>query len=294
MAAMEKRRLARGLDALLGGSFEARDHETVSGSVAQIPLDRIERNPYQPRKDFDPDDLNALKQSLATHGLLQPVVVRATPTGYQLIAGERRLRAARDNGWKDIPVRIVDFNDRQVFEAAMVENLQRADLNAMEKAHGFQDYVHQYGVTHEELAQRIGLDRTTITNLLRLLELPSDVQNAVRTGQITNGHAKALLAIEDPEAQSALCKDVVARGLSVRATETLVRHAKAHDETRDVPSASAPAKSPHVQAIEDELRQRLATRVEIKLRGEEKGQFIFSFENNDDFDRIVAALRRAS
>src|SRR5262245_37181318 len=128
MAVIEKRRLARGLDALLGGTTDPQD-DSVPGSVGQVALDRIERNPYQPRKDFDPDELSALKQSLATHGLLQPVVVRSTPTGYQLIAGERRLRAARENGWKEIPVRIVDFNDRQVFEAAMVENLQRADLN---------------------------------------------------------------------------------------------------------------------------------------------------------------------
>lgn len=293
MAVTEKRRLARGLDALLGSTLETHDSDATTGPVTQVALDRIERNPYQPRKDFDPTELNSLRQSLATHGLLQPVVVRSTPTGYQLIAGERRLRAARENGWKEIPVRVVDFSDRQVFEAAMVENLQRADLNAIEKAHGFQDYVNQYGVTHEELAQRMGLDRTTITNLLRLLELPVDVQDAVRTGQITAGHAKALLTADDPVVQTAICKDIVARGLSVRATEALVRQAKPVNGEEKVPAAPA-VKTPHVQAIEDELRQRFATRVEIKLRGPDKGQLILTFDSNDDFERITEALRRVS
>jgi ParB family chromosome partitioning protein len=287
----EKRRLGRGLDALLGGAAPPEPAEKPGG-LAQVPLDEIEINPYQPRKDFDPEELAALKESLATHGLLQPVVVRQTGQGYQLIAGERRLRAAREVGWKDIPVRVVDFNDRQVFEAALVENIQRSDLNPIEKAQGFQQYVRQYNVTHEELAKKLGLDRSTVTNLLRLLELPPAVQDAVRLGQISNGHARALLALDDPERQAALCRDIIAKGLTVRAVEQLVKQAQAsgaEDEPRDRP----PAKTSHVQSIEDELRQRFATRVEIHMRGPDRGQIVLDFQSNEDFERLLELLRAA-
>jgi ParB family chromosome partitioning protein len=282
---MEKRRLGKGLEALLGGSPQAAE----PGPVAQLPVDQIETNPFQPRRDFDPDDLAALKRSLSTYGLLQPVVVRSTGAGYQLIAGERRLRAARAVGWKEIPVRIVDFNDQQTFEAALVENLQRADLNPIEKALGFRDYLTQYNLTQEELAQRVGLDRTTISNLLRLLELPPEVQDAVRTGQLSNGHARALLALEDAEHQKGVCRQIIAEGLSVRAVEQLVKDYRPRPPAR---TSEPVAKTKHVEAIEDELRQKLAVKVEIKLRAAERGQVIISFDSNDDFERILEALRR--
>jgi ParB family chromosome partitioning protein len=289
----EKRRLGRGLDALLGGSAVA-ERETGSpnpGATVQIPLDKIETNPHQPRRDFDPEELSALKESLATHGLLQPVVVRAAGTGYQLIAGERRLRAAREVGWTEIPVHIVDYNDQQVFEAALVENIQRSDLNPIEKAQGFQAYLQQFNVTHEELAKKIGLDRSTISNLLRLLELPPPVQEAVRTGQISNGHARALLALDDPARQTAVCQEIIAKGLSVRAVESLAKNDKSE---KPIPTSSAPdtQKTAHVTSIEDELRQLFATRVEIRLAAEERGQIVVSFEDNAEFERLLAMLRR--
>jgi ParB family chromosome partitioning protein len=282
----EKRRLGRGLDALLGGT-----HAAIKNEVAQVPIDQIEHNPHQPRKDFDPDDIAALKESLQTHGLLQPVVVRPTPQGYQLVAGERRLRAAREAGWREVPVRVVDFNDQQVFEAAMVENLQRSDLNPIEKAHGFHEYLSRYKVSQEELAQRIGLDRSTVSNFIRLLELPPSVQEAVRLGQITNGHARALLAMEDPHQQETLCKDIIAKGLSVRAVEMLVKQQKPETTSARTPVAP-PEKTSHVHAIEDELRQKLAVRVEIRLRDKDKGQILLGFESNDDFERLLEVLRK--
>lgn len=290
MAVSEKRRLGKGLEALLGGSAEINDAGEAA-PVAQLPIDQIVTNPYQPRKDFDPDDLAALKHSIATHGLLQPVVVRHTEDGYQLIAGERRLRAARAVGWKDIPVRVVDFNDQQTFEAALVENLQRADLNPIEKALGFRDYLAQYRLTQDEFAQRVGLDRTTISNLLRLLELPPEVQEAVRVGQLTNGHARALLALEDPERQKLLCRQIIADGLTVRAVEQLARQER-RPVACNLPTGSNPNKTAHIQAIEDELRQKLAVKLEIRLRGPEKGQFVLSFDCNDDFERLLETLRR--
>jgi len=289
----EKRRLGRGLDALLGAAAIAERPESPAppGATVHVPLDRIEPNPHQPRKDFDPEDLAALKESLTTHGLLQPVVVRAAGDGYQLIAGERRLRAAKEVGWTEIPVRIVDFNEQQVFEAALVENIQRSDLNPIEKAQGFQQYVTQFKVTHEELAKKIGLDRSTITNLLRLLELPAFVQDAVRTGQISNGHARALLALDDPERQAAVCKDIIAKGLSVRAVESLVKDGKPEQAANQAAPPEV-QKTAHVQGIEDELRQFLATRVEIRLAGDERGQIVITFENNSEFERLLSLLRR--
>src|SRR5207248_1293229 len=204
-----------------------------------------------------------LSASVRTHGVLQPLVVRQVGDQYQLVAGERRLRAAREVGLKAVPVRVVDFNDQQVLEAALVENIQRTDLNPIEKAQGFQDYLDRFEMTHEQLAGRVGLDRSTITNLVRLLELPSEVQEAVRLGQVSAGHAKALLTLSDPERQVTLCKEIIAHGHSVRTTEALVREAKP-----EAPSAAPrprPEKTAHIRSLEDELRQSLATRVEIRV-----------------------------
>lgn len=285
---MEKRRLGRGLDALLGSP--GTDNGTAQ--LAQVAIDRIESNPYQPRRAFDTDELNALSESIRLHGVLQPLVVRPVGDHYQLVAGERRLKAAREAGFADVPVRVVDFNDQQVLEAALVENIQRADLNAIEKAQGFQDYLQRFSMTHEQLAGRLGLDRTTVTNLVRLLELPPEVQEAVRVGQISAGHARALLAVPDRERQISLCKEVIARGHSVRATEALVKEQKPAGQpssTSDKPAA--PEKTTHVQGIEDELRKTLAVRVQIRLRDKERGQIVLDFDSNDDFERILQALR---
>jgi ParB family chromosome partitioning protein len=220
---------------------------------------------------------------------LQPLVVRLRGDRYQLIAGERRLRAAQEAGLGEVPVRIVDFNDQEVLEAALVENIQRTDLNPLEKAQGFQDYLQRFGMTQEQLAGRLGLDRSTISNLVRLLDLPPEVQEAVRLGQISGGHARALLGVASAERQAALCRQVIAQGLSVRATEALVKDQRPPSE----PGASRPApeKTRHVQSIEDELRAALATRVEIRLRAKDKGQIILTFDSNDDFERLLEVLR---
>jgi ParB family chromosome partitioning protein len=288
MEKLERRRLGKGLEALLG--MTPGPGET---GPTHLPVDLIATNPFQPRRDFDPAELEALKHSIATHGLLQPIVVRPTETGYQLVAGERRLRAAKDAGWKEIPVRIVDLNDQQTFEAALVENLQRTDLNPIEKAQGFRDYLNQYHLTHEELARRVGLDRATVTNFLRLLELPPEVQEAVRLGQISNGHARALLSLDDPEQQKSLCREIIRSGLSVRAVERMVKVYRDQSNGKTPSSAPEPVeKTAHLRAIEDELRNKLAVKVEIQLRGPERGQFVLGFESNDDFERVLEVLRR--
>ena len=167
----KKSRLGRGLDALVG-STQTAVAVTADGQQSQLPVDRIEQNPFQPRRTFDSDELSALSDSIRTHGVIQPLVVRQVGDRYQLIAGERRLRAAQAIGMPNVPVRIVDFNDQQVLEAALVENIHRADLNPIEKAHGFKEYLERFHMTHEQLATRLGLARTTITNLIGLLDLP--------------------------------------------------------------------------------------------------------------------------
>ncbi len=205
----------------------------------------------------------------------------------QLVAGERRLRAAQALGLTEVPVHVVEFDDQQTLEAALAENINRADLNPIEKARGFKDYLARFGTTQEQLANRLGVDRTTISNLINLLDLPSEVQEAVRLGQIQVGHAKAIKGLSDPERQVAMCKEIIARGYNVRMAETLVKDEKS--EPASSPARTPPKKTAHVQAIEDDLRQRLATRVEIRLRERHKGQIILSFESNDDFERLLDA-----
>jgi ParB family chromosome partitioning protein len=287
---MEKKaRLGRGLDALLSSPAD----DSAIREQFQVSLDRIEHNPYQPRRTFDPDELSSLSESIRAHGVLQPLVVRAVGDHFQLIAGERRFRAAKAAGLPAVPVRIVDFNDQQVLEAALVENIQRADLNPIEKAQGFKEHLDRFGLTHEQLATRLGLARTTITNLVNLLDLPPKIQDAVRTQQLSTGHAKLLKGVADRDRQISLFKEIIARGLSVHATEALIKQPLA-PATADPGSDPKPAveKTAHVQGIEDELRQKLATRVEIKLRAPDKGQIILGFGSNDDFERLLELLRR--
>lgn len=282
-----KPRLGRGLDALLGTMGQ---NETAT-ATATVNLDRIQNNPFQPRKRFDDDELLQLATSIKEHGILQPVVVRAQHDGhYQLIAGERRIRAAQVAGLTSVPVHVVDFNDQQVHEAALVENIQRSDLNAIEKAQGFRDYLGRFGVTTEQLAGKLGMDRTTISNLLNLLNLAPEVQDAVRLGQISLGHAKVLKGIPDHARQLELCKETILKNLSVHALDLLVKTVK--PEVPGAKPTKTPTKSAHVKSVENELRQRLSTRVEIQVKAKEKGQFVIGFENNDDFERVLEALRK--
>jgi ParB family chromosome partitioning protein len=292
---MEKRRLGRGLDALLGSADNGNGTEPEPPSTqTQLPLDRIQHNPHQPRKTFDADELAALSASVRSHGILQPLVVRVVDGQYQLVAGERRLRAAREAGLVTVPVRVVDFNDQQVLEAALIENIQRADLNPIEKAQGFKDYLERFKMSHEELAKRIGLARPTITNLVNLLELTPEVQEAVRVNQISEAHAKLLKGIKDREQQMALCKQIIARGLSVKAAEVFLREQRQEPAAPADASAKPPAegKTNHVKSLEDELRQKLATPVEIRVRGKDRGQIVLRFESNDDFMRLLEVLRK--
>jgi ParB family chromosome partitioning protein len=277
-----KPRLGRGLDALLGDA----------GRSDRVAVGRIKQNPYQPRKRFDEDELNHLRDSIKTHGVLQPLVVRKHGDEFQLIAGERRLKAAQAAGLAEVPVHVVEFDDQQVFEAALVENIQRSDLNPIEKAQGFKEYIEKFGLTQDQLGSKLGLDRSTISNLLGLLNLPGEVQDAVRLGQISLGHAKVLKGIADAARQAALCKEIILKNLSVHALEQLVKQQKQEPEEKPAEGRVATEKTPHVVSLENELKQKLAVRVEIRVRAKDRGQIVIGFDSNDDFERIVEALKR--
>lgn len=285
-----KPRLGRGLDALLGSAGNTAPGSPPAGLV---PLERIGHNPFQPRKRFDEDELKQLADSIREHGVLQPLAVRAVGDGFQLIAGERRLRAAQLAGLTAVPVHIVEFGDQQVAEAALVENIQRTDLNPIEKATGFRDYLDRFKMSQEALAAKLGLAGSSVSNLLGLLNLPPEVQDAVRLGQLSLGHAKVLKGVTDRDRMLSLAREVVLKGLSVAALEQAVKAAR--QETPEVapPKGRPPIeKTAHVESLETELRQKLSTRVEIKVKAKDKGQIVIGFDTNDDFERIMDALRK--
>lgn len=282
-----KMRLGRGLDALLGGS----ETETATQTA---PVDALVPNPLQPRRHFDEDELASLTASVREQGVLQPIVVRQVDGQLQIIAGERRHRAARAAGLTEIPIRLVQMDDQQVLEAALAENIHRADLNPIEKAQGFQEHLRRFQQTHDQLAKKLGLARSTITNLVALLELPQEIQLALQTGQISTGHAKALKGVDSTK-QIALCREVIARGLSVHALEEQVRAKPEAPAKEDTTKARSKAeKSPDIVAIEEELKGILSIRAEIKLKGGEAGAIVLEFHNNDDFERIMDRLRGQS
>jgi len=299
---MIKRRLGRGLDALLGGSFDddrgaVSTSPTPDGGQAAVQdhqrtllrITEIDPNPFQPRRTFDPLELAGMAQSIRQHGVLQPIVTRRVGERFQLIAGERRLRAAQEAGLAEVPARIIEADDQQVFELAIVENLQRTDLNAIEKARAFRDYIDRFFSTQDDLATRLGVDRSTVSNFVRLLDLPPAIQQAVEAGKLSQGHARALLAVTDPAKQHELCRRIVTEGLSVRQVEALV--------SADRPSKSKSKaegsrhRTNYTNDLEALLRERLGTQVEIRLTAKDHGQIVISFATNEDFERIVETIR---
>lgn len=292
---MHKKRLGRGLSALLGteeGGFEPSSLE--GAELLHLPVDQIDPNPFQPRRQFDPEEIASLADSLRQHGMLQAILVRPVEDRYQLIAGERRLRAAIEAHLAEIPARILELDDQRVNELAIVENLQRKDLNALEKAAAFRNYLDTYGGTQEELAGRLGVDRSTLSNLLRLLELPEDLQQSVMSDQISPGHARALLAIQDREEQANACRRVIEEKLTVRQTEALVKTGEptpSRSRIRKDPAHNQDDRAPHVLEVELQLRQRFETPVQIRVKGQDRGQILIDFHNREEFERITGLIR---
>ena len=281
----------RGLDAILGNI----DVETINGpqsdvtaAISKVPVIDIEVNPFQPRKEFDPDALEELAQSIREQGIITPITVRRMPDGkYQLIAGERRFRAAQLAGLTELPAYIRVATDGQMMEMALVENIQRENLNAMEIALSYNALIEECQLTHEQLSQRVGKDRTTITNYLRLLNLPAETQLALSSGQISMAHARALINVDDPERHLAILHDIINRHLSVHQTEQLV---KANKAAAPKPVTAKPELPTIHSAAQSQLRQTLQSDVEIKRSRRGKGTLTIHFNNDEDFDRIMKLL----
>lgn len=310
----KERRLGRGLEALLGRAFDSSEPNQSGGSFDDGSLDErlardesgqlwlncdaIEANPYQPRQTFGEAEIADLADSIREHGILQPLVVRQIDGRFELIAGERRLRAAMAADWRQVPVQIRDVSDRQMAELAIVENVQRKDLNAIEKAESFQRYLDQYGGTQEDLAARVHIDRSTVANLIRLLELPTEVKRMVQDGDISQGHARALLPLGDEEEQRQFAARIKKEGLSVRATEQGVQnqiHALDGDLLRlvDVEGNSRPVaktRSEQLNSLEQELRTALGTKVDLSQTAKGRGRITIHFKNHDEFERIRQRL----
>ncbi len=269
----------------------------AAGRDLLLSINLIEENPFQPRREFLEVEIASLAESLKDHDMLQPVLVRRMGTRYQLISGERRLRAARLAGWKKIPARIREADDRLVAELAIVENLQRKDLSSIEKALSFQRYLDEHACRQEDLAKRLKIDRSTIANLLRLLELPPEIRRELQAGSITAGHARALLPLADRRKQIKVCNLIKIEGLSVRATEQMVAESVGRDGSRNrsgnngkKTAGKTSTTQRQIASLETELRRALGTKVEIKSNAKGSGKILIHFKNHSEFERIRDVL----
>lgn len=280
---MKQRGLGRGLGALLTDYSE----NDAAQAVTTLPLQRIEPNPNQPRKRFDEVELQALADSIAQHGLLQPLAVRDMGNGYyQIIAGERRWRACRLAGLSEVPVTVVEADDRTVMELALVENLQREDLNPMEEAEGYRVLLEEYGLTQEQAAQQVGKSRSAVANALRLLTLSDEVRALVENGELTAGHARALLTLPNGRLQKAAAQKILALRLSVRQAEAMCKRMAAEEKPKEEPE---PLAVDYIAECEKHLTRRLGRRVHI-VNGKRKGRVELDFYGDDDLQKLYEAL----
>lgn len=281
---MTRKALGRGLSALL------QEVETPPGGAEEIDLELIDPNPLQPRRDFPEATLKELTDSIRASGIVQPVLLRRADARYQLVAGERRWRAARLAGLKSIPAVVRELNDRDTLELALTENLQREDLNPIEVAHGYEALQTKFNLTHEEIAARIGSNRSTVTNTLRLLRLPLEVQNLVASAGLSSGHARALLSLDSAASQVHLAQLIVKRGLSVRQVEAMVA-GEGNAETSSKAESKPKEVDPNTKAAILEMERSLGTRVRI-VGDEQRGRIEISYFSSDDLNRIYAHIVR--
>lgn len=301
--------LGKGLSALIPSSESeaAGVPETVDvaarlGSVAMVQLSDVAPNPQQPRQDFSSEALGELVESIRSHGIIQPVTVRRTPAGtYELISGERRVRASRIAGLTEIPAYVIEVDtDRRMLELAIVENVQRANLNPIEEAESYRRLIEECGLRQDEVAERISRDRTTVSNFLRLLKLPIEIQDSLRKGELGMGHAKAILAIADPTYQVALWRTAVNDSYSVRRLEELARKAASEQNSADgngrkrvgrpMKEREGGEKDESLVPMESALKQKLQTQVRIRMKNETQGEIALEFYSHDDLERISDLL----
>ena len=277
--------LGRGLDALLGDTTL----QSQDGGSVTLPVEQVTPGPNQPRKNFEEGALAELADSIARHGILQPLTVRRLASGsYQIIAGERRWRAARMAGLTEIPALIVEADDRKVMELALIENLQREDLNPMEEATGFQTLIRDHGLTQEEAARRVSRSRSAVANAVRLLSLPQEVQWLVEQGSLSAGHGRALLSLPDAEAQIALAEEIRRKGLSVRETEERVRQLRPQ-EPPERKRKETPPQTAFYRDAARQLGERLGRRVTI-VPGKKRGKLTLEYRDPEDLNRLLTAL----
>jgi len=287
--------LGKGLSALIPGADETPADYTISEEtptgqqVIEIQVDDIEPNPHQPRTDFDPKAVSELAQSIREKGVIQPIAVRRFGSGYQLIAGERRFRAARQAELDTVPAIVMDVGtDQEMMELSLIENIQRENLNPIEEAKAYRMLIEECFLTQEEVAERVGKDRSTIANTLRLLALAPEVLDALQSGQISAGHARALLGLDNPDHQIAVCQQIIAQGLSVRRVEALVKALK--EGTSQAAPKPAASKDPNLISLEEDLQRHFGTSVNINRRGK-KGKIEIEFYSDDDLERVLDLLR---
>ncbi len=319
-----KKRLGRGLEALLNSSAdtivveheagpgaapppvatsaadahinEVHSNEPMDGSttsdILHLSVYEIDDNPFQPRREFSESEIGSLAESLKEHDILQPILVRVVDGRYQLISGERRLRAAIQANWQTIPARVRTADDRLVSELAIVENLQRKDLNPVEKALSFRRYIDEHRCTQEELAGRLKIDRSSIANLMRLLELPRTIQESLSSGQISAGHARALLPLGDEDTQIEFAQRIMRDGISVRGTEAEVREKITREDTFGLSAATRNRRTHNrqIESLEQDLKTALGTKVRIKSNTRGKGQLVIHFNSHEEFERLRGLL----
>ena len=290
--------LGKGLGALIPGADETSANQIPSETppsptgqshrqIIEIPIDDIEPNPHQPRTEFDPEAVGELAQSIREKGIIQPISVRRFGSGYQLIAGERRFRAARQAELEVVPAIVMDVGtDQEMMELSLIENIQRENLNPIEEAKAYRMLIDECFLTQEEVAEHVGKNRSTIANTLRLLALAPEVLDALQAEQISAGHARALLGLDNADQQIALCQRIIAQELSVRRTEALVKTLK-EDTT---PKKSTPPKDPNLLFLEEDLQRYFGTSVNINRRGS-KGKIEIEFYSDDDLERVLELLR---
>lgn len=264
---MSNKRLGRGLSALIPSE------ENVF--IQEIDINLIEINPNQPRETINEESIRELAESIKKKGILQPILVRRKDSKYEIIAGERRYQSAKLIGMNKVPVIVIDADDQEAYEISLIENIQREDLNPIEKAKAFQSYIERYKITHEELAERIGISRSEITNILRLLQLPLEIQEEIKKGNLTYGHARALLSLEDGELQKRLARKVIKEKLSVRDTETLVK--------RNINKVEIP----EIRILEERLQNYFETKVKIQPKSPDRGKITIEYKSLEELEKIV-------
>ncbi len=286
---VKKRGLGKGLDALLGNPAERVSENNNSDSLKTLAVDLLQRGQYQPRKDFNKDALQDLADSISAQGVVQPIVVRALPRSkkFEIIAGERRWRAAQLAGLQDVPVVIKDVPDKTVMCIALIENIQREDLNPLEEAEALARLIEEFDMTHDTIAEAVGRSRSTVTNLLRLLELNAKVKKLVESRKIDMGHARALLSLPLHE-QMGAAETIIKQGLSVRATEKLVQHLLSGSKQGKVRQAS---KDPNIQSLENDLSEKMGAKVTIKQQSKGKGVLQINYHSLDELDGILKHIK---